>query len=123
MKVMVVEDDPDILKLTKTMLAIDGYETIEAFTGEECLKKLTQGEVPDMFLLDVMMPGIDGYEVCRKIKSDDKLKKIPAIMYTVKVKDEDKERGFQAGANGYVEKPFDPYVFLKEIQALLKTDN
>jgi two-component system alkaline phosphatase synthesis response regulator PhoP len=104
-KILVVDDEPDTLLLMTRLLEPEGYEVITAHNGEESLIKV-RNEHPRIVLLDILLPGIDGYEVCQKIKSDETLCTIIVILFTVKIFDTDRERGFQAGADYYMIKPF-----------------
>ena len=104
-KILVVDDEPDILLLAKQMLEMEEYEVITADDGEEALQRIND-ERPKLILLDIKLPKKDGYEVCKEIKSNEALKDIIVIMFTVKALDSDRERGFQVGADYYVIKPF-----------------
>jgi DNA-binding response OmpR family regulator len=108
MKVMVVDDEIDIAKLTSIIFDLHGFETIKATSGEECLKKLNEGIVPDVIVLDVMMPGIGGFETCRKIKSDERFRRIPIVILSARVHAKDINEGMAAGADDYLTKPFNP---------------
>ncbi|MFQ6136959.1 MAG: PleD family two-component system response regulator [Candidatus Hydrothermarchaeales archaeon] len=106
LKVMNVDDSPDMLHLMDWILQKEGYNVIEATSGEECLEKLEK-ERPDVILLDVMMPGINGWEICKQIKGDASTRDIPVVMFTIRSRDEDIARSFEyAGAEWHVSKPF-----------------
>ena len=83
MKVMIVDDEKEIIELVENMLGAEGIEVIEALSGKECLRKL-KNEKPDFIFLDIMMPGMDGWETLKAIKKDEKLGDIPIAMFTVK---------------------------------------
>jgi CheY-like chemotaxis protein len=118
-KILVVDDEPEILLLVKLMLEKNGYEVIEARNGTECLEKL--GERPDLVVLDVMMPGDDGWEVCRKIKSDEKTKDIPVILLTVRTSEKSRRKSMEyAGADAHINKPFEMAELLETVRRLLK---
>jgi two-component system alkaline phosphatase synthesis response regulator PhoP len=104
-KILVVDDEPDTIHLATRLLEMDGYQVIVAIDGEDALQKI-YSEKPDIVLLDLMIPKKDGYTVCREIKSDSKMSDIIVIMFTVKMFDADRERGFEAGTDYYVTKPF-----------------
>lgn len=106
-RVLVVDDEPDIVRLISINLEMSGFAVVQAFNGEEALEKVKTTN-PDCILLDVMMPGIDGWEVLRDIKGDEKTAAIPVIMVTAKTTDLDKLRGWGGGAVDYVTKPFNP---------------
>ena len=118
-KVMVIDDEPDIVKLVKISLEMANFEVIEAFSGKECLVKV-QSVVPDLFLLDIMMPEMNGYEVCQKLKLQDKTKNVPVVMLTAKGQKGDAEQGLKVGADDYIIKPFDPYELGEQIREILQ---
>ena len=105
-RILLVEDEPDLIKLTIFRLKKAGYEVIISTDGRQGLETADK-EKPDLILLDLGLPVIDGYEVCRRLKSDEKLKDIPVLIMTAsteRIKDKVKE----IGADGYVLKPFEP---------------
>lgn len=112
-KILIVDDEPLIVKGLKFSLEQDGYETAAAFNGEEALKQFEQYR-PDMILLDVMLPGIDGLEVCRTIRETSN---VPIIMLTAKGEDMDKILGLEYGADDYISKPFN----ILEVKARIKS--
>lgn len=118
-KVMVIDDEPDIVKLVKISLEMANFEVIEALSGKECLGK-AQNTVPDLFLLDIMMPEMNGYEVCQKLKAQDKTKHVPVVMLTAKGQKGDAEQGLKVGADDYIIKPFDPYELGEQIREILQ---
>lgn len=120
MKILVVDDEPDVLLVGRTTLEKEGYGVIEAHTGEECLKIL-KTETPDLILLDVMMPGIDGFEVCKRIKDDPKTKHIPVIILSAKGEEKDALKGMSLGAADYFPKPFSYNILLRKIYSIFKT--
>lgn len=105
-KILIVDDEKDIVETIKFMLETEGFECITAYDGEEALSKAKE-ENPDLIILDVMMPKINGYKICRLLKFDDKYKDIPVIMVTARSQMEDKAIGKETGANEYITKPFD----------------
>jgi DNA-binding response OmpR family regulator len=118
-KIMVVDDEPDIVKLIKISLEMANYEVVEAYSGVEALEK-TKTILPDLYLLDIMMPDMNGYEVCQKLKSEDRTKDIPVVMLTAKGQKGDAEQGLKVGADDYIIKPFDPYELGEQIAEILK---
>jgi CheY-like chemotaxis protein len=106
-KVLVVDDEADVVELLESCFTLRGYEVISARNGQEALAKVHQ-EQPDVVLLDIMMPVFDGYEICRIIKNNTETKHIPVIFITAKGRQADIERGFELRADGYVVKPFEP---------------
>ena len=118
-KILIVDDEEDILELLKFNLLREGYQVFGALTGEEALK-LAQSEGPDLIVLDLMLPGIDGLEVARKLKNDPKTKQIPVVMLTAKGEEADIVTGLELGADDYITKPFSPRIFIARIKAVLR---
>ena len=119
-RVMVVDDEPDIVKIVQISLELANYEIIEAYSGEECLEKLEKDRPPELILLDIMMPGISGYETCEKIRGNDKYKDVKIVMLTAKGQKGDAEEGLKAGADDYIIKPFDPYELIEQVKEILE---
>jgi CheY-like chemotaxis protein len=118
-KVMVVEDDPDIRKVILMAFRFQGItDVVTAGSGEECLE-LVEGVMPDVILMDVMMPRMDGYETCRRLKANPKTKPVPVVFLTAKAQQYERQQGMQAGASGYLIKPFDPMTLCDQIRAIL----
>jgi len=105
-KVMVVDDEPNVIFVVKKMLEREGYEVIGANSGEECLELLNL-EKPDLILLDIMMPWLSGWDVLEEIRKNEKLKSIPVVMFTIKAPSPDmiRNKNFE-GLVGYIVKPF-----------------
>jgi DNA-binding response OmpR family regulator len=120
-KVLVVDDEPDVLLLCRVNLEFEGYEVVEAADGEAAMEQV-RAERPDVVLLDVMMPRMDGWQVLQAIKADDELKSIPVVMLTAKVQDQDQIRGWSEGAADYITKPFSPLALSQVLQDVLATD-
>ncbi len=118
-KVLIVDDEPDIRDVLKITLEAEKYEVIEAENGEEAVKIITQ-KAPDLVLLDYKMPKMDGREVCRLIKKDILLRHLPIIMVTCKGEITDKVDGIDAGAADYIVKPFEPEELLAHIRMILR---
>ncbi len=119
LKILVVDDEPDIRDVLKITLEAEKYEVIEAENGEEAIKIVSQ-KVPDLVLLDYKMPKMDGREVCRRIKKDILLRHLPIIMVTGKGEITDKVDGIDAGADDYIVKPFEPEELLAHIRMILR---
>ena len=115
-KILVVDDDTNICELLRLYLTKEGYQVTVANDGEEGLEKFNQVK-PDMVLLDVMMPKMDGLEVCRRIR---KAGNTPVMMLTAKGQKSDRITGFNAGADDYLPKPFDPDELLSRVRAILR---
>jgi CheY-like chemotaxis protein len=121
MKIMLVDDEPDIRLIERIILEKSGYEVVEIESGEECLEKL-ENDKPDIILLDVMMPGINGWETAKRIKENENTKDIPVIMVTVRGSEEDMTKSFQYGqSDGHVSKPIIKEKLLKTIEWIIKT--
>jgi CheY-like chemotaxis protein len=106
-RVLVVDDEPDVLLLCRVNLEFEGYEVFEANDGVEALERVRERR-PDVILLDVMMPRMDGWQVLAELKADEDLRDIPVVMLTAKVQDQDQIRGWSSGAAEYITKPFSP---------------
>jgi len=118
-KILVVDDEVQLIKMVQMRLETHGYEVISANDGEEGLKK-AKSENPDLILLDVVMPKMDGYQVCRLLKTDALYTNIPIILFTGKAQDDFEEIGDKVGADAFVTKPFDSKVLLGKVEELLK---
>lgn len=117
-KILLVDDEPDILTVTTFRLKKAGYEVITAVNGQEALDKAKTAR-PDMILLDLLLPIMNGYEVCKKIKSDDTLKKIPVVLFTASTVDTIEKKLEGSGADDCVIKPFEPEVLLAKIKKFI----
>ncbi len=118
-KILIVEDEEDVLELIRYNLQKNGYRTETAATGPIALS-MAEAVKPDLILLDLMLPGFDGLEVCRNLKKDPKTSAIPIIMVTAKGTEADIVTGLEMGAADYVAKPFSPRVLLARIGAVLR---
>jgi len=118
-KILIVDDDPDIRDVLRLTLSEEKYEILEASDGEEALKIIHENQ-PDLILLDYKIPKIDGREVCRRVKKDLLLRHLPIIMVTGKGDINDKVGGIDAGADDYVVKPFEPKELLARIRMILR---
>ena len=119
-RVLIVEDDEDMVRLATHWLERAGYEVALAPDGQRALKALAADPLPDVVLLDVMLPKTDGFEVLRQIRADARTKKLPVIMVTSFSRDKDAARGRQLGANDYIVKPLMELDFLKRIEHIIK---
>ena len=116
-KILLIEDELDLVEVTKMRLEKSGYEVISALSGEDAFTFL-QKDIPDLILLDLLLPGIQGEEVCKKIKCDDRLKTIPVILFTASASDIPKVVK-EVGADDYVTKPFEPEELLSKIKKFI----
>ncbi len=106
-KILVVDDEPTIVRLMEFILARQGHEMLVAVNGQEALEKVRL-HAPDLILLDIMMPRIDGYEVARTLRADPATADLPIIMLSAKAQEEDIRKGMDVGVDEYVTKPFSP---------------
>ncbi|MBN2720606.1 MAG: response regulator transcription factor [Proteobacteria bacterium] len=118
-KILVVEDDEDILELIDYNLSRENYRVFKSVSGEEALR-LANREQPALVVLDLMLPGMDGLEVCRRFKGNPKTANIPIVMVTAKGEESDVVSGLELGADDYVVKPFSPKVLLARIRNVLR---
>jgi len=118
-KILVVDDEEDLVKTMSFRLKSAGYDVIVACDGHEALEKARK-EKPDLIILDLMLPKLDGYNVCRMLKFDENYKNIPVIMLTARVQEDDKKLGTKVGADAYITKPFHYEEVLAKIKELLK---
>jgi len=116
--VLVADDDDDIRDLVAFRLDRAGYEVLRAGDGQQALD-LAKEHVPDLAVLDVMMPKLTGYDVTRELRADTATSRIPVILLTARVQEADVARGFEAGADDYVKKPFSPQELKARVQAVL----
>ncbi len=118
-KILIVDDEKDIVKLLEYNLKKEGFRTITAYDGNEALEKAGR-EHPDLILLDVMLPEVDGLEVCKQIKKNPATRAVPVIMLTARSQETDKVIGLELGADDYVTKPFGVRELLARVKALLR---
>lgn len=114
-KILLVDDEQDIIEFLEYNLEQQGFEVISANNGYEALIKLH--DHPDLIILDVMMPEMNGFEVCKKIRSDKENDKIPIIFLTAKSSEVDEIQGLEFGANDYIQKPISPNLLISRIKA------
>lgn len=117
-KILLVDDEENIVLMVKARLQGNGYEVIVAMDGQDALQK-SRTENPDLIILDVMLPKMDGFKVCRMLKADENYKHIPIILFSARTQSSDLEMGRQQGADDYITKPFQPAFLLEKIQNLL----
>jgi DNA-binding response OmpR family regulator len=116
--ILVADDDEDILLLATTRLRRDGFDIISARSGDEALA-LVRERRPALAVLDIGMPGLDGVQVLEQIRADDDLRAMTVVLLTAKAQESDVRRGFDAGADAYVKKPFSPADLSARVRELL----
>ena len=121
-RILVVDDEEDILELVRYNLAKEGYHVTGAITGEDALKK-AGGEAFDLIVLDLMLPGIDGLEVTKKLKNNRATEQIPIVMLSAKGEEADIVTGLELGADDYITKPFSPKVLIARVRTALRRKN
>ena len=118
-RVLVVDDDPKILRLMETFLEDVDCDIASAEDGESALNEI-ENSTPDLVLLDYQMPGMDGFEVCRRIKADPRTRLIPVVMVTSRAGDKHRRKALDLGSSGYVVKPYQDEALLKVIRHLVR---
>lgn len=118
-RILVVDDETELVKAIQIRLEQAGYEALVAYDGMEALDKAHK-EKPDLIILDLMLPKMDGYKVCAMLKRDGRYMKIPIIMLTARAQETDEKLGLELGADAYITKPFQHEVVLAKIKELLK---
>ena len=117
-KILLVDDEPSIVKMVGKRLEVEGFRVIVAMDGQDGLQK-AQTEQPNLIILDLMLPKLNGYEVCTMLKQDTRYQKIPIMLFTAKAQERDEKLGMDCGANAYMRKPFRAQELLEQIRALL----
>lgn len=118
-KILIVDDDPELLRLIAFPLHRAGYETLGATDGAEALEKV-RSERPDLMILDIMLPGLDGIEVCKRLRNQSETATLPIIMLSALTSVDDKIKGLEAGADEYLTKPISPKEVVARVRALLQ---
>ena len=119
-KILIVDDEDPIRQFMKINLDYQGYQTVEAASGEEAIK-IFEKEKPSLAILDIMLPGMSGYEVCEKIRNEAPMTGI--IMVSAKSQDIDKILGLEKGADDYIIKPFNPQELILRVRSLMRRVN
>ena len=120
-RVLVVDDEEDLLELVRYNLAKDGYDVECVGSGEQALQS-ARSSPPDLVVLDLMLPAVDGLEVCRRLKADPRTREILIVMLTAKGEEADMVAGLERGADDYIAKPFSPRVLSARVRALLRRE-
>lgn len=120
-KILIVDDEADIVELLKYNLEKEGYNCSTAGNGKDALEKIEKVK-PDLVLLDIMMPEMDGIETCRRIRQLDTVKNVYIVFLTARAEEYSELAGFEVGADDYITKPIKPRVLLSRIKAIMKRD-
>jgi two-component system phosphate regulon response regulator PhoB len=118
-RILVVDDEPDLLELVRFNLTQAGFQVETAASGREALERL-KSSVPDLVVLDLMLPDVSGNDICRQIRNDPALSELPIVMLTAKSEEVDRVVGFELGADDYVPKPFSPRELTLRVRAVLR---
>lgn len=118
-KILIVDDEENIIISLKFLMEQAGYDVAVALTGEDALAQLPVFQ-PDLIILDVMLPGIDGYEVCRRIHADARFPHVKIVMLTAKGREMERQRGIRLGADAYITKPFSTKELLQQVRILVE---
>lgn len=117
-RILLVDDEPDILEFLKYNLEQEGYQVITGTDGQQALEKISEN--PDLIILDIMMPKLDGFEVLERIRADKRYKEIPVIFLTAKAGEVHEIKGLELGASDYIQKPISPKKLIARVKANLK---
>jgi DNA-binding response OmpR family regulator len=121
-KILIIEDDKDIVYILKSILELEGYQISFALSGKEGLE-MAKTEIPDIIILDLILPDIDGYEICKEIRRDADFEKTHIVMLTAKSGTKDELTGMIDGADDYIAKPFNPLDVVETIKYVLTRDD
>ena len=117
-KILLVDDEVDLVETVRFPLEMEGYHVLVSYNGEDALNQARK-ENPDLILLDLMLPKLDGYKVCRLLKFDERYKHIPILMLTAKTQEKDKVLGMETGADEYITKPFEMDFLMEKVKEYL----
>ncbi|MBK7106079.1 MAG: response regulator transcription factor [Ignavibacteriae bacterium] len=117
-KILLVDDEKDIVEFLQYNLEAEGFEVISAYDGESALEKMQEN--PDVVVLDVMMPKMNGYEVCKNIRLNEIYNDIPIIFLTAKISEFDELKGFDLGADDYIKKPISPKMLVARVKSKIR---
>jgi len=117
-RILIVDDEPDLLSVLHFGLEVEGFDVLEASDGEQGLA-MARDHVPDLIVLDLMLPRMDGYKVCRALKFDDRYRRIPIFILSARSGDTDRQLALDVGADTYITKPYDMRDLVTRIRARL----
>lgn len=118
-RILLVDDEPDLVRLVSLRLEAAGYEVTPAYDGQQAIDLVKIKDKPDLIVLDLMLPKMDGYKVCRLLKFDERYKKIPILIFTARAQAEDIQLAMDCGADAYLTKPFEAQTLLEKLGGLL----
>ncbi|MCG7871306.1 MAG: response regulator [Candidatus Thiodiazotropha lotti] len=118
-KILIVDDEPNIVFSVEFLMKRSGYEVVSAADGEQAMQLLAD-EVPDLMILDVMMPRKNGFEVCAEVRNDQRLSDLPILMLSAKGRDAEIKKGLSLGADAYITKPFSTHELVEKVNQLLQ---
>jgi phosphate regulon transcriptional regulator PhoB len=121
-KILVVDDEKDIVDLIAYNLTNEGFAIVKAYDGDQA-QKLIQAEKPDLVLLDLMLPGLQGLEICKRVRTNPETASVPIIMLTAKTEEIDKILGLEMGADDYITKPFSVRELIARVRAIMRRTN
>ncbi len=121
-KILIIEDDKDIVYILRSILELEGYQISFALAGKEGLE-MAKNQIPDIIILDLILPDMDGYEICKEIKNDPAFEKTHIVMITAKTGTKDELTGMIDGADDYIAKPFNPLDVVETIKYVLSRDD
>lgn len=117
-KILLVDDEEDLVQLMLVRLEAAGYEVAAAYDGQQALDRVRKSR-PDLIILDLMLPRVDGYKVCRLLKFDERTRRIPILIFTARAREEDLKLALECGADAYQTKPFEVHLLLGKLKELL----
>ena len=120
-RILVVDDEPDLIAVLRMGLQMEGFEVLEAADGAAGLER-AQTDKPDLIVLDLMLPKMDGYQVCRSLKFDSRYKSLPIFILSARPGEQDKRLALEMGADDFIRKPYDLKELVGKIRARLKLD-
>jgi DNA-binding response OmpR family regulator len=115
-KILVVDDDPDLVELVKRWLGREGHQVTHVATGQAALDALAADPLPDLVLLDVMLPRIDGFSILKRLRAEERTRRLPVVIVSSFTRDQDVARGMELGADDYIVKPLMEFHFLERIE-------
>jgi two-component system alkaline phosphatase synthesis response regulator PhoP len=119
LKILVVDDEPDIVEILTYNLEKEKFKVVKAFSGEECISQAIEHQ-PDLIIMDVRMPGMNGIEACRNLRQIDTMKKTPVLFLTADSDEFTTMRAFDAGGDHFITKPIKPSILVNMIKELIK---